>query len=234
MELHQMQVPDTGTHLMRQGDAVAGSDRGVGGVRIHPADAAGAEDTVGTGQHPGLVPNEELRPEAALPRHQIHELGVIEKGDIGFFHGRGQELLGDLTAGRVLVMQDAAAGMPPLQGHGDVVLRVPVEIDVHLFEQPQHILRPLVDQDFQAAQIIFIPAGDQRVRDMETEIVVFFVHHRSNPPLGQGAVAEHPLLFRQHQHPHLGGKVQRRIQSGHTTAGDQDIIVVHHAPFFLF
>lgn len=82
-------------------------------------------------------------------------------------------------------MQDAAAGMPPLQGHGDVVLRVPVEIDVHLFEQPQHILRPLVDQDFQAAQIIFIPAGDQRVRDMETEIVVFFVHHRSNPPLGQ-------------------------------------------------
>ncbi len=67
MELHQAQIFDAGAQFMGQGDAVAGGDGGVGGIGIYPSDAARAQDTVGTGQHPGLVPNEELRPEAALP-----------------------------------------------------------------------------------------------------------------------------------------------------------------------
>ena len=233
MELHQMQILDSGTAFIGQGDAVAGGDGGVGGVRIHPADPARTKDAVGTGQNPRFVPDEELRPEAPLPRHQIHELGIIEKVDVGLFHGGGQQLLGDFPAGRVLVMQNPAAGMPALQRHGNVVLGIPVEIDMHFLEKAQDVLGSFVDQNFQTAQIVFIAARDQGIRNMEPEIVVLLVHHRGHASLGQGAVAEHPLLLGQHQHPHLGREVESRIQSGHTAARDQYIIVVHVAPFFL-
>lgn len=55
------------------------------------------------------------------------------------------------------------------------MLRVAVEIDPHLLNEAQDILRPLVDQNFEAAQIVFVAAGDEGVGDMQAVVVVFFV-----------------------------------------------------------
>ena len=126
------------------------------------------------------------------------------------------------------MVQDAAAGMPALQGHGNVLRLIPVKIHPDLLGQAEHVLRPLIDQDFQGAQIVFVPSGDKGVCDVQAVIVVGLVHHGGHPSLGEEAVAQRLFPLGQHQHPHVGGKVESRVQPGHAAARNQYVVFVLH------
>ena len=83
MELDQPQVFDPRPQLVSEGDAVAGRDRGVGGVRVYPADAAGAQNTIGTGQGAVILLRvEQPCPKAAAAGGKRGELGGFHKGDV--------------------------------------------------------------------------------------------------------------------------------------------------------
>jgi hypothetical protein len=127
MELNELHIGHGGPRAIGHGDAVAGGDVGIGGVKIDFAAAAGGQEDKGGGE--GLDPVcgfvKHISAQAAVARRTLYALAarqllggdkvdgemVFEHLDVGMAgHGVEQSPL-DFAAGDVLGVQDAAFGM---------------------------------------------------------------------------------------------------------------------------
>ncbi|MPN34820.1 hypothetical protein SDC9_182314 [bioreactor metagenome] len=83
--------------------------------------------------------------------------------------------------------------MAALQRHRNMLLFVPVELNAHFLDQTKNILGAFVNENFQTAKVVFIPARDQRVGNVKAVVVVCLIHNGRHTALRKHAVAQRQL-----------------------------------------
>ena len=156
---------------------------------------------------------------------EVHRRGVGHQADVGGFPQRGDQRPDDGLPRRVADMEDAGAGVGPLQAVGQVPVGLPVKGDVQFpNQQLLHQPGPLLRQDADGGGEAQAGPGGQHVLDQQIGAVVLSQGH--DPPLRVAGVA---LLGvgRAGDQCHLSLAVarqeQRRRRPGNAATNDQDV-----------
>src|ERR1019366_5657460 len=173
MELHELHVADLGAGTMRHGNPVPGCNRGIGGVAVNVAQAAGGEQC-GAGNDlvrlARLVENPDPN-HAAVAHQQVG--GEFEFPEDDGLQGRGLEVerAANLAPGGVAVsVQHTAAAMRPFAserdlGTGAIELRTPRD---ELLDTG----RAFFHQDARSLFVAQAVASLERVLQVEADFVV--------------------------------------------------------------
>ena len=130
----------------------------------------------------------------------------------------------DLLAGGVLVVGDAAPRVAALPGEVEPVGTLPVELDPQRLE-PADPLRRLLHRHLDRVQVAQPRAGDERVLDVERELVVR-AEDRGHPALGVLGVALLAVPLGQDEDAAVAGRLEGEGEAGHPPAQDQEIDVL--------
>ncbi len=230
MELHARQVADLGAQHVGKGNAVAGGDRGVGGVLIDPADAAGRQNAVAAAEIQRLAVVQDAQIKAVQRFVHGIEQRVFENIDVGQLLDRFDQRIHDRLAGGVLVVDDAVAAVTGFERffHGAVGVEVVVHAQLLGFE---HIGRTLLDELFHGGKGVFVFAGDQRVADVQLIRVVNGVEHTGDATLCQRAVRQRQLSLGHQENADVPRKADGGIQACRTGSDNNDVIFfIHFCP----
>ena len=221
--------------------AVAGGHHRVGGVLIDHAEAAGGHhrhlredgvDLLGL----GVI---DVRPvagdvgRAAVHLHaevvlgdDLHRQTVLVNFDVRVLPRGHDQLLLDLIAGDVLVVQDAVHGVAALLAEGETAVLVLVEIDPPL-HQFHHPLGGLADGQLHNVAVREFVTGHHRVLDM-LFVGVGFVNHGGDAALRvTGGTVVHLRFRHQADLAEIGG-LQREAEPRDSRSDNQKVNFFAH------
>ncbi|PKV87071.1 hypothetical protein BX283_4662 [Streptomyces sp. TLI_146] len=231
VELDELQVGDLGAGPQRQGDAVAGGDRRIGGGREDLAHAAGGEHHGGgvDGPHAVVlalahdVQGDARRTPVVVPQ-QVQYERVLD-GPYGLLADRLDQCAGDLGAGGVAArVGDAAAVVAALAGQRDGAGVVGVEVGAG-GDQPPHRVRALGDQQAHRVLVTQARARHQRVVQVLCGGVALAEGRRDAALRPARRAVVEPRLGHHHGGEPGGGAAQGRGQARHARADDHDVRV---------
>ena len=233
MELEELHVGDRGAGPVGHGHAVAGRHVRVGRVEVDLPGPAGGEHghRRGQGADGTAVPVEDVGAERSAGSGHARPLAgddvdgdlVLLDADAGRQAGR-QHLLLDLLAGGVLGVGDPAPRVAALPREVEPVRALPVELDAQRLEPPDP-LRGLLHRHLDRVQVAQPRAGDERVLDVERELVVG-PEDRGDPALGVLRVALLAAPLGQDEDAAVAGGLEGEGEAGHPPAQHQEVDVL--------
>ena len=227
MELDQMQVPDLCAVLIGKRNAVAGCDLGVGGELVDPSDAAGrqhhkvaAVNGAGTALH-------HIHRETGLRFLHSHHHSVFQNGHIGQRLYLFNQLVQDLCAGSILMMEDPVTAVSALQRPVQFAVRCPVEVHAEI-QDCLNLMGGMGRQNMHRLRVVGKSAGNHGVVFVQFDGILRRLVHPGNTALRQRRVAEGQFLLAQQQDTAVRWQIDRTVQSGSTAAGNNHVKIVFH------
>ena len=183
-----MQVADLCAVFIGKGNAVAGGDFGIGGEAVDPSDTAGCQQhevAVICGKGAAL---HDVDRETGAGLFHAHHHSVFQNGDIGQGLDLADELVQNLCAGGILVVEDAVAAVTALQCPVQLAVRRAVEIHAHV-QNCLNLVGSVGGQNVQRLRIVFESAGNHGVMLMQFNGILRGLVYTGNSALRQCGVA---------------------------------------------